>query len=190
MKDKTENINEDIKLVKSSIIVLVGMMGVGKTTFGRKLSNLIGSQFLDIDQEIEYDIGHSVSWIFENIGEKEFRKMEEAKIREILENPSPKVVALGGGAFLNQNSRELIKKKAVSIWLKADAETILRRVSARRNRPLLEGEEDKFGKIKRILSEREEIYSKADLVIVTDKGAQKKILDKIVSQIARAIRMR
>ncbi len=111
---------------KTDTIVLVGMMGAGKTTYGRKLAKNIGYDFYDIDQEIEGDIGHAVSWIFENIGEKEFRKMEETKIREITSLDSKKVVALGGGAFLNDNSRQLIKERAFSIWLKADAETILK----------------------------------------------------------------
>lgn len=165
-------------------IVLVGMMGAGKTTYGRKLARAIDYEFYDIDQEIENDIGHSVSWIFDNIGEKEFRKMEEAKIKEIISLDKKKIVALGGGAFLNPNSRSLIKSQALSIWLKADAETILKRISARKNRPLLDGEEDKFSKIKKILSERENIYSEADITVITDRSSQKKIIDKIVEKIS------
>ncbi|MDX1949446.1 MAG: shikimate kinase [Rickettsiales bacterium] len=185
MKDKSSNnYYKSVLDARNSQIVLLGMMGTGKTTLGRKLAKNLEIEFFDIDLEVEGDIGHSISWIFENIGEKEFRKMEHQKIKSLLENKKPKVIALGGGAFLNEDSRKIIKENAVSVWLKASAETIFRRVSARKDRPLLETEDDKLALVKKIMKDREEVYSKADLITITDNTSQKKVLEKIITEIA------
>ncbi len=185
MKEKfSNNYHNALSDARSKQIVLLGMMGTGKTTLGRKLAKILGINFYDIDLEIEGDIGHSISWIFENIGEKEFRKMEHQKIKELLQGNIPKVIALGGGAFLNEDSREIIKQNAVSVWLKASAETIFKRVSARRDRPLLETEDDKLALVKKIMKDREEIYAKADLITITDNTSQKKVLEKIITEIS------
>lgn len=166
-------------------IVLVGMMGVGKTTYGKKLASIINAPFVDIDQMIENEIGHSVSWIFENVGEAKFRQMEEGKIREILNETQHMVLALGGGAFLNENTRKLIKQKAVSVWLSSSPEVIFSRVSVRRDRPLLEGVEDKLGKIKEIMTNREQYYKQADISVITDTGNQKEIVNRIIREVER-----
>jgi shikimate kinase len=163
-------------------IVLVGMMGVGKTTYGKKAAATLKIPFLDIDQMIENEIGHSVSWIFENVGEQKFRQMEETKIKELLDKNEPIVLALGGGAFLNPKTRDLIKQKAVSIWLKSSPEVVFSRVSVRKDRPLLEGVADKLGKIREIMNSREEFYKQADISIETDHGNQKDIVQKIIDE--------
>jgi len=164
-------------------IVLVGMMGVGKTTYGRKVSAILGVPFIDIDQAIENEIGHSISWIFENAGEDSFRQMEENKIKEALEAQKPMVLALGGGAFLNETTRALIKKAAISVWLSSAAEVIFNRVSVRKDRPLLEGVEDKLGKIKDIMDARADFYNQADVKIMTDTGNQREIATKIIKEV-------
>lgn len=171
-------------------IVLVGMMGVGKTTYGKKLASLINVPFIDVDQTIENEIGHSISWIFENVGESKFRKMEETKIKELLYDHKNMVLALGGGAFLNENTRNMVKKDAVSVWLKSSPEVIYSRVSVRKDRPLLEGTEDKLGKIKEIMNSREEFYKQADISLITDHGNQRDVATKIIKEIEKFIKSR
>lgn len=166
----------------SKPIVLIGMMGVGKTTFGKKLSAKLNLPFYDLDHEIEGAIGHSVSWIFENAGEEEFRKLEANKLQEILTG-KPMILALGGGAFLSERNRDLIKKSSISIWLKASAETIFQRVSYRKDRPLLEKEGDKMELIQNMMIDRDPIYSLADYSIYTDKGSHKDIIENILKEI-------
>ena len=161
-------------------ITLIGMMGVGKTTYGKKMANILKVPFIDIDQIIENEIGHSVSWIFENVGEEKFRHMEETKIREALSSGDNMVVALGGGAFLNANTRKIVKDKSISVWLKSSPETIFKRVSVRKDRPLLEGVDDKLGKIKDMMKSREEIYGQADVSAITDIGNQRDIAHNII----------
>lgn len=173
--------NSSIKNIQKPL-VLLGMMGVGKTTFGKKLATRLSVPFHDLDHEIEAEIGHSVSWIFENAGEKEFRKLESKKLKKLL-NGDMVVLALGGGAFLSEENRDLIKSKATSIWLQASPETIYKRVSYRNDRPLLEGHKDKLGHIKNLISQRSEAYSQADISIKADHGSHKEVIDRIVSNI-------
>jgi shikimate kinase len=168
-------------------IVLVGMMGVGKTTYGRKLAIALQTNFTDIDQAIENDIGHSVSWIFENAGEDRFRKLEENKIKELIGDKKLKVVALGGGAFLSQTNRDFIKQNAISIWLSCPPELINARISQRKDRPLLQGDGDKLQKIKDILQMREKFYAESDLKIETEKFLQKEVPAKIIEKIEKFI---
>lgn len=168
-------------------IVLVGMMGVGKTTYGKKAASILKTQFVDVDQMIENEIGHSISWIFENVGEQQFRHTEENKIKELISENLPIIIALGGGAFLNSNTRSLIKDKAISVWLKSSAETIFNRVSMRKDRPLLEGVEDKLGKIKDLIKAREEYYKQADISVDTENGNQRDVAQKIISAVEKFI---
>jgi shikimate kinase len=168
-------------------IVLVGMMGVGKTTYGRKLAFALKTIFADVDQSIENDIGHSVSWIFENAGEDKFRKLEENKIKELLSDKKLKVIALGGGAFISQTNRDFIKQHAISVWLSCPAELINARISQRKDRPLLQGNEDKLQKIKDIIEAREEFYSQSDIKIDTEKFLQREVPTKIISLIEEFI---
>src|ERR1700709_903175 len=118
-------------------VVLVGMMGVGKSTIGRRLSTRLRLPFVDADVEIEAAAGMSIPETFETHGEPHFRDGEARVIARLIEN-GPGVLATGGGAFLREETRNRIHDKAVSIWLKADADTILRRVKRRVDRPLLQ----------------------------------------------------
>jgi len=166
-----------------SPIVLIGMMGVGKTTFGKKLAQKISVAFYDLDHLIEEEIGHSVSWIFENAGEVEFRKLETKKLKEILDKHDKFVLALGGGAFLSEENRNIIQSHSCkSVWLKASTDTIYTRVSYRTDRPLLEGIKDKKGHIQNMINERSKSYSRADFSVETDKGTHKEIVDTIIEK--------
>src|SRR5436190_17718360 len=133
-------------------VVLVGMMGAGKSTIGRRLSARLRLPFLDADTEIEAAAAMSISDIFENHGERYFRDGEARVIARLLDS-GPSVLATGGGAFMRQDTRGRIRDKAVSIWLKADADVILRRVKRRVDRPLLQTA-DPAATIGRLIEER------------------------------------
>ena len=142
-------------------------MGVGKSTIGRKLAQALELPFQDADQEIEKAAGRSISEIFAERGEAEFRAGERRVIARLLES-GPHVLATGGGAFMNAQTRALIKQKAVSVWLKADLEVMVRRVSRKENRPLLVGR-DAREVLGKLMEERYPFYGEADLMVETDE---------------------
>ncbi|MFD1612015.1 shikimate kinase [Sphingomonas tabacisoli] len=119
-------------------IVLIGLMGVGKTTVGRRLAQRLGLPFVDADEEIETAAGMSISEIFATFGEPYFRDGERRVIARLIDG-SPKVIATGGGAFMNDKTRALILDRATAVWLEADVETLVDRVRRRNTRPLLQG---------------------------------------------------
>src|SRR5262245_30763384 len=121
-------------------IALVGLMGVGKSSVGRRLASALGLPFRDADAEVETAAGRSISDIFADLGESAFRDGERRVISRLLEGP-PHVLATGGGAFMNPDTRALIKSKAVSVWLKTDLEVLARRVARKDTRPLLAGKD-------------------------------------------------
>ncbi len=159
-------------------LVLVGMMGAGKSTVGRRLAVRLGLPFLDADTEIEAAAGMSISDIFEVHGEPHFRDGEARVIARLLDGVS-KVLATGGGAFMREETRKRIGDKAVSIWLKADADIILRRVKRRPDRPLLQTP-DPAATIERLIADREPIYKHADLTIASRDVPHDKIVDECV----------
>ena len=144
-------------------IALVGMMGAGKSTVGRKLADSLGAGFVDSDDEIEKAASLTVQEIFERLGEQEFRRGERRVIERLVNGPAI-VLATGGGAYLDPTTRALLKEKATTIWLRADLETIWKRVSRRDTRPLL-----KKPNPKQVLADlaaaRAPIYAEADIVI-------------------------
>ena len=142
-------------------IVLVGMMGAGKSTIGRRLAARLRLPFLDADTEIETAAGMSIPDIFETHGEPHFRDGEARVIARLLDG-GPAVLATGGGAFMREETRNRIRDKAVSIWLKADADIIMRRVKRRADRPLLQTA-DPAATIERLIAEREPIYRAAPI---------------------------
>ncbi|HKS18284.1 MAG TPA: shikimate kinase [Bradyrhizobium sp.] len=160
-------------------IVLIGMMGAGKSTIGRRLAARLRLPFLDADTEIEAAAGMSIPDIFETHGEPHFRDGETRVIARLLDN-GPAVVATGGGAFMREETRHRIRDKAVSIWLKADAEVILRRVRRRADRPLLQTA-DPAGTIERLLGEREPVYGNADLTIASRDVPHDRIVDECIA---------
>lgn len=145
-------------------VVLVGMMGCGKTSIGRKLAARLGLPFLDADAEIELAAGMSVADIFELKGEAAFREGERRVISRILDTGGGIVLATGGGAFMDPGTRERIARSAISIWLKAPPEILIQRVSRRGNRPLLRTA-DPEGTLRSLLEDREPIYQQADIVV-------------------------
>ena len=161
-------------------LVLVGLMGVGKTTVGRRLARRLNIPFVDADTEIEKAAGCSINDIFEFHGEATFREGERRVIKRILEG-APKVISTGGGAFIDPEIRSRIRSKALSIWLRADLETILKRVKRNNNRPLFTGA-DPGTTLRRLMAERDPIYAEADLVVDSGDTA----IDKVVDTIGRA----
>ena len=159
-------------------LVLVGMMGAGKSTIGRRLSARLRLPFLDADTEIEAAAGMSISDIFETHGEPHFRDGEARVIARLLDN-GPAVIATGGGAFMREETRRRIQDKAVSIWLKADADIIMKRVKRRADRPLLQTA-DPEATIGRLIEEREPVYQHADLTIWSRDVPHEKIVDECV----------
>jgi shikimate kinase len=157
-------------------IVLVGMMGAGKSTIGRRLSGRLRLPFLDADIEIETAAGMSIPDIFETRGEPDFRDGEARVIARLLDG-GPCVLATGGGAFMREETRNRIRDKAVSIWLKADADIIMRRVKRRADRPLLKTA-DPAATVGRLIEEREPVYQHADLTIWSRDVPHEKIVDE------------
>ena len=159
-------------------VVLVGMMGAGKSTIGRRLSARLGMPFLDADAEIEAAAGMSIPDIFESRGEPDFRDGEARVIARLLDS-GPAVLATGGGAFMRQETRDRICDKAISIWLKADADIIMRRVKRRSDRPLLQTA-DPEATVDRLISEREPVYQQADLTVWSRDVPHEKIVDECI----------
>jgi len=160
------------------LIVLVGMMGAGKSTIGRRLAARLNVPFLDADSEIEAAAGMSIPDIFEAHGEPHFRDGEARVIARLLES-GPAVLATGGGAFMREETRNRVGVKAVSIWLKADADIIMRRVRRRADRPLLQTP-DPEATVGRLISEREPVYQHADLTIWSRDVPHDKIVDECI----------
>ncbi|CAN5278884.1 shikimate kinase [soil metagenome] len=149
--------------LRSRSIVLVGLMGAGKSSVGKRLAGALGLNFRDTDDEIEKAAGQTVSEIFSAYGETYFRDGERRVIARLLDEPTI-VLATGGGAFMNEQTRALIKAKAVSVWLKADVEVLARRVSRKDTRPLLAGK-DPREVLQKLADERYPVYAEADIVI-------------------------
>lgn len=149
-------------------IALVGLMGAGKSTVGRRLAERLGRAFYDSDAEIEKAAGLSVSDIFALHGEADFRRGEKQVIKRLLDLP-PHVLATGGGAYLDPDTRTLLRERAITVWLNADLETLWRRVSKRETRPLLQ-RADARDHLAHLLAVREPSYSQADLVVHSKDG--------------------
>ena len=154
----------------SRTVALVGMMGAGKSTVGRKLAARVGAPFVDADAEIEQAAGCSIPEIFKTYGEAAFRDGERRVIARLLDDP-PHVLAMGGGAFVDAETRARTKQTAVSIWLNPDFETLYRRVARRANRPMLYVD-DPRAQLQKLLDDRRATYAEADLVVAgTDAPA-------------------
>jgi len=159
-------------------IVLVGMMGAGKSTIGRRLAGRLRLPFLDADIEIEAAASMSIPEIFETRGEPYFRDGEARVIARLLDS-GPAVLATGGGAFMREETRTRIRDKAVSIWLKADVDIIMKRVKRRADRPLLQTE-DPAATVSRLLEQREPVYRSADLTIWSRDVPHERIVDECI----------
>lgn len=166
-----------LKLAKP--VVLVGLMGAGKSTIGRRLSAVLGLNFVDSDNEIVEAAGCSIADIFETYGEAIFRDLEQRVLLRLV-GSEPCIIATGGGAFMNPAIRAAIKEKALSIWLKADLNVLLERVSRRDTRPLLKTG-DKGSILGRLMDERYPIYAEADITIDSNAGMHEAVVDNIIT---------
>lgn len=160
-------------------IVLVGMMGCGKTTVGRRLAARLDMEFVDTDAEIEKAAGLSVTDIFELYGEDEFRDGERRVIQRLMDG-KPKILATGGGAFINDETRALILDQATAVWLRADLKTLVERTSRRNTRPLLQKGNPKEI-LARLMTEREPRYAQAPIHVRTGNGPHEAVVENIVA---------
>jgi len=160
-------------------IILVGMMGSGKSSIGRRLALVLELPFIDADAEIETAAGMTIEEIFRDRGEPYFRLGEERVIRRILQN-GPQIVSTGGGAVLSAQTRAAIAQSGVSIWLDAPVDLLLQRVSRRDNRPLLKTE-DPRAVLERLLSERGKYYAEADLRYESREAPHETVVEEILA---------
>ena len=164
-------------------IVLVGMPGSGKSSIGRRLAQHLGLEFVDADQEIEVAAGMSIADIFSQHGEPYFRAGEARVIARLLDK-GPQVIAAGGGAFVNPATRALVRARALSVWLKADVDLLLRRVKRKNDRPLLRVA-DPGAVLKRLLTEREAVYAEADITVTSLDVPHEAVVEALVKALAQ-----
>lgn len=162
-------------------IVLVGLMGAGKTSVGRLLAKRLDLEFIDADDEIEQAARCSIEQIFESHGEAEFRDGERRVIARLLTGPTH-VLATGGGAFMRKETRDAIRGRGISVWLRADLDLLLRRVSRRKNRPLLRNENPRQT-LEKLIEERYPVYAEADIVVDSGDRPPGTIVDNVIESI-------
>ena len=175
---------EDVALgaaLGSRVIVLVGMMGAGKSSIGRRLATRLDLPFADADNEIEAAHAMTIPEIFAKYGEAYFRDGEVRVIARLLES-GPSILATGGGAFMREETRRRIQEKGISVWLRADPDVILRRVKRRTDRPLLQTD-DPSVTIRRLVDERYPIYAQADITVLSRDVPHEKIVDECVQML-------
>jgi shikimate kinase len=168
-------------------VVLVGMMGAGKSSVGRKLAQRLALPFVDADTEIEAAAGMTIPEIFEVRGEADFRAGEARVIVRLLEG-GPQVLATGGGAFMNADTRRLIGQKAVSIWLRAEFDVLMRRIKRRNDRPLLRTE-DPEATLRALIDQRYPVYALADLTIESRDVLHDVIVDELVAALLEYLKV-
>ena len=176
------------KIILTKPIVMVGLMGAGKTSVGRALARRLGVPFVDSDKEIEAAAGCSVVDIFAMYGEKEFRRVEQKVIERLLDTPPVvKVISTGEGAFITPAVREMLSENALTIWLKADLELLVKRTNSRDTRPqLLNADSRKI--LAQLIDERYGIYALADVMVETRDENLRKTLNKVVCAIEKYIK--
>ncbi|MER8847724.1 MULTISPECIES: shikimate kinase [Mesorhizobium] len=167
----------------SRSIVFVGLMGAGKTAIGRKVATMLSLPFIDSDQEIESVSRMSVPELFERYGETEFRALEQRVILRVLEN-GPQVLSTGGGAFMNAQTREAIAAHGVSVWLKAELDLLMDRVSKKQNRPLLKSA-DPRAVLERLMAERYPVYATSDVTVPTRDDRKEVIAAEVIEALCR-----
>ena len=164
--------------LRARTITLVGLMGSGKSSVGKRLAQALDLPFRDADDEVETAAGRSIPEIFEQLGEPAFRDGERRVIARLLEGP-PIVLATGGGAFMNAETRELIKTRSVSVWLKADLPILAKRVARKESRPLLTGK-DPMAVLTEQAAVRYPAYAQADITVETGDTTHQVSVDQVV----------
>jgi shikimate kinase len=159
-------------------IVLIGMMGAGKSSVGRRLAGRLGLPFVDADAEIEAAAGMSIPDIFQVHGEPAFRSGEARVIARLLDG-GPQVLATGGGAFMNANTRAAIATRGISVWLRAEFDVLMRRIKRRQDRPMLKTD-DPAATLRRLMEERYPVYAEADVTVESREVPHSLIVDEIV----------
>jgi len=180
---KQERLARVREALGSRCIVLIGLMGAGKTAVGRRLANRLGLAFVDTDSEIELAAGQTVSEIFAEHGEPYFRQGEAKVVARLLQG-DPKVLATGGGAYMDAGTRATIKANGVSIWLKAELPVLLHRVRRRDNRPLLTAG-DPETVIRNLMQERYPVYAEADITVESRDVPHEVIVYDVLEALAR-----
>lgn len=160
-------------------IALVGLMGAGKSSVGRRLALELGVPFKDADDEIVIAAGRPIADIFEERGEDEFRAGERRVIARLLDEP-PHILATGGGAFMNPLTRIVLRQRATTVWLRADLETLVKRVSRRDDRPLLRNV-DRRAVMAGLMDKRYPTYSEADLTVESRDGPHQLTVEAVIS---------
>lgn len=160
-------------------IVLVGLMGAGKSSIGRRLAQRVGLDFVDADHEIERAAGCTIEEIFARFGEPAFRDGERRVIGRLLEDRCPIVLATGGGAFMDDETRACVRARGVSVWLRAELEVLYRRVSRRSNRPLLK-QGDPREVLRRLIDIRHPVYAEADVIVDSDDSPPETTVDRVI----------
>lgn len=164
-------------------IVLVGLMGAGKTCIGKRLADRLCMDFIDADVEIEIAANRTVPEIFAELGEQAFRDGEKRVIARLL-SEQPRVIATGGGAFMDEETRSRTRNTAISIWLKADLNVLLQRVSRRNNRPLLQTD-DQRKTLKNLIAHRHPFYSEADITVRSGNEPPDTTVQKVYEALRR-----
>lgn len=163
-------------------IALVGLMGVGKTTIGRRLAKRLAREFFDSDDEIEAASGRTVAGYFRDHGEPAFRDGELRVVTRLVQGDVPIILATGGGAFIHPPTREILKSEALTIWLKCDFETVMERVTRKDTRPLLQVE-DPRAKMLELMDARYPIYAEADIHVNVSKGPHIRTVNRVLRAI-------
>lgn len=169
----------------SKPIVLIGLMGAGKSTVGVRLAETLGVPFKDSDIEIEMAAGCSISDLFAIYGEDIFRDLEQRVVKRLLEGRNL-ILATGGGSYIQPAIQDIIKKRAHTVWLRADLEILLDRVGRRDSRPLL-ATGDKRKILKRLMEERYPIYQKADTIIDSNAGSHEKVVKEVIATLKNQV---
>lgn len=167
----------------SRSIVFVGLMGAGKTAIGHRVASALELPFTDSDHEIETVSRMTVPELFERYGEAEFRSLEQRVILRVLEN-GPQVLSTGGGAFMNAQTRAAIAEHGLSVWLKADLDTLMERVSKKQNRPLLKTA-DPRATLEKLMQDRYPVYAEADLTVLTREERKEVIAAEVIEALGR-----
>ena len=179
--------NRIIERLGARSIVFIGLMGAGKTAIGRGTAHELGLPFSDSDHEIEYVSRMTIPDLFEEYGEPEFRSLERRVISRLLKD-GPGVVSTGGGAFMNESTRRAIRKKGISIWLKADIETLMARVLRKQNRPLLKNDNPR-AIMEELMEQRYPVYGRADITIATRDERKEVITGEVLSALSNHFEM-